>query len=359
MIEGHGGNIYQLSTKLGCQVSDIVDMSSNVNPLGPMPELLNHLTACMDSVAHLPQVDALAIRTAFAEQHNLDPQLVTAGNGSTQWIYALPLALKAQQALILGPAYADYADACAMHGTAVQYWLTSAEHLFNFDFSKLSKIIAGMDLVFICNPNNPTGRLIPKEALVELCRSQPNTIFVIDESYLPFVPQSDSHSLLDSRLTNAIIITSMSKIYRLPGLRIGFIKTSQNIIRLLAPYDLPWAVNSLASAAVLWLMQNQKLVAPFIDRSRHFIQNERALFYQRLANIEGLICFESCTSYILIQLPENINSKAVWEAMAEERLLIRDCSNFHGLSSRFIRISLKDPENNRKAAEILRHICKS
>ncbi|MGD9212952.1 MAG: aminotransferase class I/II-fold pyridoxal phosphate-dependent enzyme [Desulfobacteraceae bacterium] len=356
MINGHGGNIYQLADNLGCHVSEIIDMSSNVNPLGPIPELLSHLTDCMDSVAHLPQVDALAIREAFAQQHGLDPQLVLAGNGSTQWIYTLPLALKAKRALILAPAYSDYADACAMHGTTVQYRFSSAKDLFDYDLTRIFKLAEEMDLVFICNPNNPTGRLIPAEALLELCLSRPDTIFIIDESYLPFIRQSESHTLINRDLANAVIITSMSKIYRLPGLRIGFIKAPRKIIPLLAPYGLPWAVNSLASAAVLWLMQHQEIVAPFIDRSIGFIQKEKELFYQRVAHIKKLTCFESCTSYILIKLPENVDSKQVWNTMAKAKLLIRDCSNFQGLSSRFIRISLKDSENNLKAFEILENI---
>lgn len=358
MIGGHGGNIYQLAETLGCPVADIVDMSSNVNPLGPMPELMNRLKDRLESIACLPQVDARSIRNAFAQRHGVDPRLVLAGNGSTQWIYTLPLALKARRSLILAPTYADYADACAMHGTSVQYLLSVSEHQFDFDLAKASRMASKADLVFICNPNNPTGRLLPAEALVDLCRSRPDTIFVIDESYLPFVPQSRSHSLIKHPLANAVVISSMSKIFRLPGLRIGFVKTSPEIARRLGAYTLPWTVNSLAAEAVLWLMQHPNEVDSFITESRRFIQGERDLFCREIAKIPEITAFDSCTSYILMQLPDPLNAERAWRAMAQEKLLIRDCSNFFGLTPRHIRVSLKDRKNNQKAAALLLNLCR-
>jgi len=358
MINGHGGNVYQLAETLGCEVADIVDMSSNVNPLGPMPELMNHLLTHLDSVARLPQADAHAIRKGFAGNYDIDPYLVLAGNGSTQWIYNLPLALKARRALILGPTYADYADACALHNIAVQYLLSTAENNFDVDLLNLFENTSQSDLVFICNPNNPTGRLIPVRMIEKLCQSRPDTVFVIDESYLPFTAESESHSLIRRSLLNAVIINSMSKIFCLPGLRIGFIKASTKLIRQLSAFHLPWSVNGPASEAVLWLMQHKKKVDDFITQSKRFIQKERDLFYNRIAKVPELKYFTSTTPFILIQLPTYLHAEKVVNAMAKEKLLIRDCSNFHGLSPRFIRISLKDSENNQKAAEILIETCR-
>lgn len=358
MIGGHGGNIYQLAETLGCPVADIVDMSSNVNPLGPMPELLRHLEKHLTAVACLPQVDARAICAAFADRHGIDPQLVLAGNGSTQWIYTLPLALDTANALILGPTYADYADACAMHGVSVQYLLADAEHQFEFDLDAALRMAARADIVFICNPNNPTGRLLGADALLELCRARPDTIFVIDESYLPFVPESRKHSLMAHSLPNTVILSSMSKIFRLPGLRIGFIKTSRELARRLAAYCLPWAVNSLAAEAVLWLMRHEDKVEGFIASSRAFLRQEKETFCRNLEKVPDLTIFDTCTSFLLIRLPELIRSETVWHAMAQEKLLIRDCGNFHGLSSRYIRISLKDRDANGKAAALLSKLCR-
>ena len=121
MIGGHGGNIYQLARRLNCEPSDICDMSANVNPLGPMPELVEHLREHLSAMASLPEVDAGTMVEAFADYHGIDPATVTAGNGTTQLIYRIPRALGAQKALVMGPTYADYQDACAMHGVACEH----------------------------------------------------------------------------------------------------------------------------------------------------------------------------------------------------------------------------------------------
>jgi len=115
MIIGHGGNIYQIASKLGCAPSEIIDMSSNLNPVGTMPGLINFLRDSLTEITTLPEADSAGAVTAFADRCSVDSELVIAGNGTTQFIYSIPIALGTKKALILGPTYADYADACKMH----------------------------------------------------------------------------------------------------------------------------------------------------------------------------------------------------------------------------------------------------
>jgi threonine-phosphate decarboxylase len=121
MIIGHGGNIYDIAHRLGCEPSEITDMSSNVNPLGPPPGLVAFIQNNLNVIAALPEVDSKLLVHSFAARYGVDPACVLAGNGSTQFIYAIPMALKTQSALIIGPTYADYADACSMHSIAYRY----------------------------------------------------------------------------------------------------------------------------------------------------------------------------------------------------------------------------------------------
>ena len=125
MINGHGGNIFDKAKELGCDPMDILDMSSNVNPLGPMPGLMNHLHEHLERIIALPEAGAGSIIQAFSSRHDIDPKKVLAGNGTTQLIYTLPVALKIRQALILGPTYSDYADACRMHGVDFRFALSN------------------------------------------------------------------------------------------------------------------------------------------------------------------------------------------------------------------------------------------
>lgn len=353
MIDGHGGNIHQLAGELGCRPSDIIDMSSNVNPFGPPPGLSAHLREKIGTVTTLPEVDAGAAVRAFSARFGIRPDQVVPGNGTTQLIHTLPLALATRRALILAPTYADYADACRMHGIPFDYVTSGAFDQFQPDMAELSSAAAGADTVFICNPNNPTGRLIPGAELQELCAAHPDTRFVIDESYLPFVKGGEAHSLMRSGLSNVMVLHSMSKIFRIPGLRIGFMAAPDEIITKMKRYFLPWSLNSLAQEAVVYLMERRDLIDPFVDMSRRLLEEERQRMTDRLAAMPALEPFPSTTSFILARLMRGHTADGILAGLARERILIRNCSNFEGLSDKFIRISLKTPDINRMLTDAL------
>lgn len=353
MINGHGGNIYDMAQRLGCELSEIIDMSSNVNPLGPPPGLTAFLKKNMDTILALPEVDAKNAVYAFARRYNIDPHLVLAGNGTTQFIYTIPLALESRKVCILGPTYSDYADACVMHNIRYEFLIAEESLGFQPDINRIQKNIEGSDTVFICNPNNPTGVLIPADELEQLCGSHPGTYFVIDESYLPFVHHRDDQSMLGRGLPNVIVLNSMSKIFRVPGLRIGFLISPENIIERFMRYILPWSANSLAQAAVSYLMEQEAETDAFIENTRVFLEAERSRFEKTLVNTSGIKFFPSTTSFILARVFGNHTAHEVLNSLAHDRILIRNCSNFRGLSDRFIRVSLKTQDINTLLAEKL------
>jgi threonine-phosphate decarboxylase len=353
MLKGHGGNIYDLAQRLACAPSEVVDMSSNVNPLGPPPGLETFLKKNLNVITALPEVDARRIIYSFAQYHEVDPETVLAGNGSTQFIYALPQALESKSALIVGPTYADYADACSMYNVHCEYFITKESQGFKPDINAIKHHMKDADTVFICNPNNPTGTLIRAAELKTLCRSYPNTRFIIDESYLPFADASGDESMLKVSMPNVIILNSMSKIFRISGLRIGFIIASKDIIKTLARYLLPWSVNALAQVAVRYLMEHKAEVNAFIDRTQNVIETERNRFAEKLKNVSDIKLFPSTTSFMLAKLLNRHTADAICHHLSHEKILIRNCSNFKGLSNRFIRISLRKSETNLMLAEKL------
>lgn len=333
-------------------------MSANVNPLGPMPAMMAHLKSVLPVITALPEVDAQEMVTAFARFYDVDPALVMAGNGTTQLIYLLPQALQAQKALVVGPTYADYEDACRMHQVPCQHLIGREADGFALDMTRLRKAARAVDLVFLCNPNNPTGTLTQRSEIEALCRAQPDTRFVIDESYLPFAPHPTHNSMIGTKLPNVVVLNSMSKAFRIPGLRIGFAKTSRPIMARLKPLALPWTVNSLAQAAVQWLMKHPQAIDDFLAGTRTLLASEKATFTATLARQTAMHCFPSATSFVLMRLPDKLTSAAAWRHMADQRILIRDCANFHGLSEAFIRVSMKGAAENRRAADLLVQLCR-
>ena len=352
MIQGHGGNIFALADRLGCPPEAITDMSSNINPLGALPGLIEHLRDRIDRIRSLPEVDARTAARAIAGLLGVNEERVLAGGGTTQFIYSVCAALASRRVLIVGPTYADYADGCRVHGIEPDFFLTEASTGFQPDLARLAATVPGYDTVFLCNPNNPTGRLVAHADLVALCHAHPTTRFLIDESYLPFVPAGQDASMSRCGLANVIVLWSVSKIFGMPGLRAGFLVAEPPVIERFGRFMQPWCVNTLAQEAVAFLGDNRQATLAFIDRTREYLAREGALFTERLRR-GPLTIHPSLTSYVLIGLPAGITATAVCEALARERFLIRNCANFYGLNERFIRIALKDEAANEAVARHL------
>ena len=352
MIEGHGGNIYEIARALKCSPWEILDMSSNVSPLGIPPGLQAILEKGWHEIVSLPEVDSEGLRTNFAISLGLAPDQVLAGNGTTEFIYTFPPALKTKKALIVGPTYADYADACRAYGIEPAFLLALEEADFQPDLEDISSKLVHVDTVFICNPNNPTGQLLPAESLKQLAETHPTVSFVVDESYLPFVPDWESQSLARTGTRNVIVLQSFSKVFVIPGLRLGFLIASPEIIRAFGPFRHPWSVNRLAQLAGSFLVSQHH----FVKDVAQFCEIERAAFLSYLEGLDLLVSFPSAVHFILFKLNGTLRADKICTLMARHKILIRDCSNFYGLSERFIRIALKGSEANMRCAEILKEM---
>lgn len=353
MIRGHGGNIYQLAERLGCRPEQIDDMSSNINPLGPPPGLAEFLAGHTAAVCALPEVDSRNAEALMADLLGVAPPAILAGAGTTQFIYDMVAVLRSKKVLILGPTYADYGDACRRGGVAPSLLPATPENDFQPDLVQLDRLAAEADTVVICNPNNPTGVLIPGAVLRDLCGRHPRTRFVIDESYLGFLPSAEEESMTACGLANVIVLHSLSKLYRLPGLRIGFMTGAPEMVERFRQVRLPWSVNSLAQTAVRYVAEHAGEMDRFVERSRAYVREQRELLFSQLKTDNCLKIFPSRTTFFLVALPEEWRAPQVWERFAREGVLIRDCSNFKGLGDRFIRIAVNRPEVNRRVARML------
>ncbi len=356
MLKGHGGNRIELAKQLGCSPQEIVDMSSNINPLGPPPGLIKYLTNHIDAIGRFPEVDSREITTAFADQNRIDSDRVLAGNGTTQFIYTLPQALGIKKALIVGPTYSDYADACRLNHVETIFDIAEESQNFQPNLKAITKVLDDVDCAFICNPNNPTGSLIPADDLKVLCKAYPDKIFIVDESYLSFIEGADEKSIRRQDLDNLIVLISISKIFAIPGLRIGFVVSSAQRIRQLRRFLQPWSVNSIAQLATGYLMLQKDEMDAFIQKTNQMIIVERHRFVAAFETVAGITVYPSETNYFVARLHHSLKAEEVCRRLAEHKMMIRNCDNFKGLSERHIRISLKMSEHNRMLAQKLMEI---
>ncbi len=355
MIIGHGGNINALAQRIGCPENEIIDMSSNINPMGPPQGFEEYIKENIKRLRSLPEVDAMGMIRAFARAKNIDINRIASGNGTTWFIYTLIQAMNPGRVLILAPAYSDYKDACIMYNVPFTFFYSHEVDLFVHDLDKVSWLADKYDMVFICNPNNPSGGLIPGQDIVKLIKGRPDTLFVVDESYLPFVHKAEDLSLInDTELTNSVVLTSMSKIFGVPGLRTGFMTAAPEIITRVMHYYQPWSINCFAQAGISYLLDQEDQNSKFINKTRQFISRERKRFMAEFKGVRGIKLFFSETSFILAKLCLNIASGDFVNFIGDHKILIRDCSNFDGLSEKFVRFSLKTDKLNKKLIDLIK-----
>jgi len=240
-----------------------------------------------------------------------------------------------------------------MHHVAYEYLIAPETDKFEMDLSRLQRCARPYDAVFICNPNNPTGALIPGAELKALCRSCPDTFFIIDESYLPFVNEPEEASMLREGLANVVVLNSMSKIFRIPGLRIGFLIAPAAIIERMSRYRLPWSVNSVAQAAVLYLSAHGRQIEAFSKQSREFINQQKRHLARSLQGSSRLKLYPGVTPFVLARISAPGGARAVCRHLLKQHILVRNASNFEGVDETFFRFSIKSPEINARFADSL------
>lgn len=354
MLTGHGGDRYSLARELGIEPSRILDFSSNVSPLGPPEGLLLHLKEHLPEIEFLPEVDSFELRKALASRYSRSAGDFFVTSGTTEWIFQIPRLLMPEKAVIPLPTYSDYRDASLLHGVEVEELAAWRPGDKGSDYTAFLDNLEGRlcpnALVFLCNPNNPTGSLIPPPRLHALIAGHPEVEWVVDESYAPFAAPDEGSSLLfQKELDNLIILRSFSKIYGIPGLRLGYaVSTGRSSI--LSKALKPWAVNRLAQLAGTYLLKESGLE----DSVRKFVKEERPRLLEAIDEIEFLRPYPSDVNFMLIEVLPPFDAGKVTQELKRKGILIRDCSNFVGLSGEFIRISLRQREENDFLVESLR-----
>jgi threonine-phosphate decarboxylase len=347
----HGGNIVSVAQTLGCNTSDLLDLSSNLTPFGMVPGLKEMLVSNLEQISFLPEADSATLCRVFAEKYGLQPDQVLPGNGTTEFIFALPAAFHTKKTLLVNPTYSDYQVACSWAGVESEDFFLTREEGFQLDFVRLATRLTGGELVFICNPNNPTSVLIPTARLHDFINQHPKSIFIVDESYLPFTSEP---SLLDLDLPeNLFLLCSSSKIYGIPGLRLGFLVAREKNLARFSDHNKPWGVNSMAQIGGEFLLQNAD---PYVTEVRSFIAEQRPKAIQSLTQLPQIEAIEGAANFILCYLSGKIRARELAEQMLQKRIMIRNCESFTGLDDRYFRISLKDETGNRRCLEALKQI---
>lgn len=341
MNDEHGGNIRNLANASGRPAKDLLDFSASINPLGPPEWLRSLISSRLRSLVHYPDPDSSLLRASISQCYGVTEEEVLVGNGSTEIIHSLPRALPIHRALIPVPSYSDYVNAVELAGKAVEKIFLKEEEAFQLDLSLLDSKICGDQLVFIGQPNNPTGLLVDPFALRTLALKHLSTIFVIDEAFLDFVEGMDS--LIQKRPPNVIVLRSLTKFYAIPGLRLGFAIAEPDVIQKIRKITPPWSVNALAQAVGENAIQDHA----YAMRTRTFVRQQREFLLKEMQSIPGLTVFSGQANYLLVRIDRrDVDGPILARQMLSSGIAIRVCDNFDGLDGRFFRIAVRSEDEN-------------
>jgi threonine-phosphate decarboxylase len=350
----HGGNIFSIARSLGVSPGDILDFSASINPLGFADGVKEAVTAAFDTVMHYPDNDSTELKKALARFHGVSDTQITVANGSTELIYLLPRLVGGKKGLIVAPAFSEYAKALTRAGMEIHYLILNAEDGFRFSPEMLEKkLSSGFDMMFLCNPGNPTGNLIPKYVIgetLDLCRAA-GTFLVLDEAFMDF-SEPDSAKLIVLNEGNGVVLRSMTKFYAIPGLRVGYAMASSGLVGRLESLRGPWSVNTPAQIAAVASLSDESHVL----RTCRFVESERAFLAGELARIGGMNPYPSVANYLLVRMEKDLGVGSLCHELMKRLILIRDCSNFEGLNGEFFRIAVRKREENEKLLDALRDI---
>ena len=341
-MQYHGGDIYRNQIRLAFSV--------NTNPLGMPDPVKEALHQAVEEAENYPDIRAQALSAAVTEQLQVRKEQLVFGNGASELFHAVLHAIKPSKILIPVPSFLGYEEAAKAIDCEVIFYEMKKEENFCLTDRILDVLDENISLVFLANPNNPVGNLVEPELIFQIaekCR-QCDITLVLDECFMELTGKEQTYSFLKrlDEFPNVVVIRAFTKLYAIPGVRLGYLVCEQNLaekIRLQLP---EWNLSVFAQRAGVAAIKEQEYIA----RAVVCIQTQRQFLLEEL-QAAGCSVFDSDADYLLFY-----SEMPLYELFLQRGILIRDCSNFRGLQRGYYRIAVKSEEQNRMFAEVLREI---
>ena len=346
---GHGGNLRELARASGKAEREILDFSANINPLGPPEWLRPTISAQVATLTHYPDPDCAALVEAAAARYGVATDEVAIGNGSTELLHLFPRVIGKTRAIIPVPCYSDYARACTLAGIGVETLALGEANSFRFNVPLLETKLSGDEMVLICRPNNPTGLICDADAIRSLATKHSATTFLVDEAFGDFVEGFDS--LTRNRPANVIVLLSLTKIFAIPGLRLGCAVADRGVIQRVRELQPPWSVNSLAQAVGVAALHDHD----YLRQTQLYVCQQREALAAALKSLPSLTVFPGEANFLLLRLDRNdLDAPTLARRLLADGIAIRVCDNFDGLDTRFFRVAVRREDENACLCDRLR-----
>ena len=340
----HGGDIYTNEIK--------IDFSTNVTPLGTPKEIKDEIIKNVDKLAIYPDPYCKDLINKLAKKENLKPTYFILGNGASELIYNFAYTLRKKKALIISPTFSEYEDSLKVYDIEYDYYFLKEELDFNLDTDFLDFLkIHHYDCLYICNPNNPTGKLIKKELLIKICDYclKENIQIFLDECFYDLVDDDVKYSMKDyvELYPNLFILRAFTKSYGMAGLRLGYgICSNQELLIKLSNLVQLWNISTLAVVAGKVALDLDES----IKKIKEIIKIEKAYLKQELLNL-NFIVFDSTANFLFFKAERDLDKK-----LKEKGILIRSCANYPSLNNQYYRIGIRLHQDNEILIKTIKEI---
>ena len=344
----HGGNREAAAARLNCRPSQLLDASASLAPWSP-----RRSGVPLSAIRDYPDRRQVSLRQALSGLHGVDPDAVLPGNGAAElFTWAARDAAAVGVSALLAPGFADYRRALQCWNAAwIDVPLTlSWDHAGPLVHPHLRASVA-----WICNPHNPTGQLWSRDSLERLLAT--HGLVICDEAFLPLVPGGEQQSMIPlvEHHPNLVVIRSLTKLFGVAGLRVGYAVAHPDRLRRWSSWRDPWPVNGIASAITEQLLVPRDRYQRWCRRVQHWTATEGAWMQRELSAVPGLCPMPSSVNFLLIAGAGSL--VPLREALERHhRILLRDCRSFEGLGDSWLRIGLQTRANNRRIIRALRRL---
>ena len=351
----HGSDLEKIEKIYNIKKEDIVSFSANVNPLGISSKLRNGIASKIDCITSYPDRDYVSLRQQIAAYCETEVENIIVGNGSTELISLFIQIKHPKKALVLGPTYSEYEREISLGGGSTIYYPLKEESDFKIDILNfIEKLTEDIDLLVLCNPNNPTSSAITSADLrhiLDACKEK--DIFVlVDETYIEFAEEMASITAVPLTRTyeNIVILRGTSKFFAAPGLRLGYaICSNSDLMQIMNQRKNPWTINSLAVVAGNLMFTDEE----YINQTKELISSERKRMYELFLSSDKFKPYKPIANFMLLKILDDTTSQELFDKCIKQGLMIRDCSTFPYLSDKYIRFCFMNPSDNDRLANAL------
>ncbi len=357
IIDVHGGDIWRFAKRYGLDVEKIIDFSASINPVGLPAAVKDIISMTIENILHYPDPDYTALRERLARYLSVDIESIMVGNGSSDLIFLVSMVILPKRTLIPIPCFSEYERGARLSGSKVVYLKSEDNNNFRISPESIIDNLRDIDMVYLGNPNNPTGMIMYRkelEGIIDSCERE-GVFVVLDEAFIEFVDNSDDLTFIKDALVtkNLLVIRSLTKSFAIPGLRLGYAVGQEGLIRRLRDLQPMWSVNSFAEAVGKDVLNDTN----YIEYTKSVVKEEKEFLIKGLSEIKGIDPLPSEANFLFIRITDpRFTSTDLRDMLVQRYILVRDLSTMPGLNNRYFRCAVRRRNENLRLLEALKEI---